>query len=198
VALTPLRPSPGVLARLLARLVDQPVTYPEVGATRAATLPAGYRHVQRSSVVGAGAGAFGAGRDALRRWEAQRRAGARLTPEMPALAPGTVVVSVLRVGPLYAVAPCRVVYVTDEDARFGFAYGTLPGHPERGEESFHVSLDAAGTVRFDIVAFSRPATLLSRLGGPVARRVQDTVTDRYVDGVSAYVARAPSAGSASG
>jgi uncharacterized protein (UPF0548 family) len=30
--------------------------------------------------------------------------------------------------------PCRVVYVVDEPRRAGFAYGTLPGHPEIGGE----------------------------------------------------------------
>ena len=33
-------------------------------------------------------------------------------------------------------APCRVVYVIDEPDIRGFAYGTLPGHPESGEERF--------------------------------------------------------------
>ena len=178
-----------MLDRMLVRLADEAVTYPEVGATRE-SLPAGYRHDRRSSVVGEGAGAFASGKDALRRWEAHRRAGARLTPGTPPLAPGTVVVCTLRVGPLYAVAPCRVTYVTDEDTSFSFAYGTLRGHPECGEESFQVHIDPDGTVRFDIVAFSRPATVLSRLGGPLGRRAQDKVTDRYVDGVRAYVARA--------
>jgi uncharacterized protein (UPF0548 family) len=36
-------------------------------------------------------------------------------------------------------APCRIVYVIDEPDRRGFAYGTLPGHPERGEEAFIIS-----------------------------------------------------------
>lgn len=33
-------------------------------------------------------------------------------------------------------APCQVVYVLDEPDRQGFAYGTLPGQPESGEEAF--------------------------------------------------------------
>jgi uncharacterized protein (UPF0548 family) len=37
-------------------------------------------------------------------------------------------------------APWRVVYVTDEPDRFGFGFGcgTRPGHPEAGEEAFHL------------------------------------------------------------
>jgi uncharacterized protein (UPF0548 family) len=44
--------------------------------------------------------------------------------------PGTDVLAHL--GPIRV--PCRVVYVLDEPERRGFAYGTLPGHPESGEE----------------------------------------------------------------
>jgi uncharacterized protein (UPF0548 family) len=77
--------------------------------------------------------------------------------------------------------PCRVVYRIDEPNRRGFAYGTLPGHPERGEEAFVVTVTEAGEVRFRVRAFSRPASLLARAGGPVGRRVQRYMTDRYVD-----------------
>jgi uncharacterized protein (UPF0548 family) len=77
----------------------------------------------------------------------------------------------------------RVVYVVDEDRRRGFAYGTLPGHPESGEESFVVEHLEDDTVRFAITAFSHPATLLAKLGGPVSRLVQSRVTNRYLHAV---------------
>ena len=67
----------------------------------------------------------------------------------------------------------RIVYVIDEETRFGFAYGTLPHHVEAGEERFLVGWDREDdTVWYDILAFSRPANLLVRLGNPVARRLQ--------------------------
>ena len=40
-------------------------------------------------------------------------------------------------------APCEVTEVVDDDAARGFTYRTLPGHPERGWESFVVTHDAA-------------------------------------------------------
>jgi uncharacterized protein (UPF0548 family) len=40
--------------------------------------------------------------------------------------------------------------VTDEADRFGFACGSLPGHPERGEEAFHIRRYPDGVVTFDI------------------------------------------------
>ena len=85
------------------------------------------------------------------------------------------------------VLPCRVVYCIDEPRSFGFAYGTLPGHPERGEESFHVTWGDEGAINFSIVAFSRPGDIATRLAGPVAWLVQSAATSRYIAGVKAYV-----------
>jgi uncharacterized protein (UPF0548 family) len=141
-----------------SRLSDEAVTYREVGATRDATsLPLGYRHDVYSVRVGHGDRTFQRAKEALRLWQAHRHVGATLTPNNPPLVTHTVVVVTFHLGPMHVVAPCRVVYVTDEDDRFGFAYGTLPGHPERGEEAFHVRRDEDGPVTFDVVAFSRPA-----------------------------------------
>ncbi|MGN6324645.1 DUF1990 family protein [Pseudolysinimonas sp.] len=75
--------------------------------------------------------------------------------------------------------PARVVYVVDEPGRRGFAYGTLPGHPERGEEAFIVERLADDSVWLVIRAFSRPAGLLVWLGAPVARLLQAIYTARY-------------------
>jgi uncharacterized protein (UPF0548 family) len=93
---------------------------------------------------------------------------------------GLTVLLTFRVGPLVVLAPCRVVSVIDEADAYGFTYGTLPGHPERGEESFTIRRDASGTVRFEIVAVSQPADLLARLGRPVARLVQRRVGRKYL------------------
>ena len=82
-------------------------------------------------------------------------------------------------GPLRA--PCRVVYVIDEPDRRGFAYGTLPGHPESGEELFAVRYDpATEDVLAEVVAFSRHGTWWSRLGSPVTALAQRVVTSRYL------------------
>ena len=76
--------------------------------------------------------------------------------------------------------PCRVVYVINEPDRVGFAYGTLPGHPECGEELFLLERDDAGRVTFTVSAFSKPATLLARAGGRLTRWAQDQMTNRYL------------------
>lgn len=68
------------------------------------------------------------------------------------------------------------MYVVDRSgpiSKFGFAYGTLPGHAEIGEERFLLEWDrATDSVCYDILAFSRPNHFLTRLGYPLVRRTQ--------------------------
>jgi uncharacterized protein (UPF0548 family) len=77
-------------------------------------------------------------------------------------------------------APVRVVYVVDEPDQVGFAYGTLEGHPESGEESFVVEKRADDSVWLVIRVFSRPSTALYRLGTPVLRAVQKRQVKKYL------------------
>ncbi|NEE19531.1 DUF1990 domain-containing protein, partial [Streptomyces sp. SID7499] len=85
---------------------------------------------------------------------------------------GSVRVS-LGLGPLRFTAPCEVIWTAyGEDGRTGFGYGTLAGHPERGEECFVVDLADDGTVWFTVLAFSRPASWYTRLAGPLVPPVQ--------------------------
>lgn len=171
----------GLLRRTtLEQLADAPFSYAEVGATREGPLPAGYHHVERAEVVGSGRGALDRAAAAVFGWRAQRGAGLRVQASGPATTPGTVVLMTAGLPRLGLDIPCRVVWVVDEPDRRGFGYGTLPGHPESGEESFVVSLGPDGDVVYSLRAFSRPGTLLTRLGGPVSTRVQSLALDRYV------------------
>jgi uncharacterized protein (UPF0548 family) len=167
----------------LDQLAAAPFTYPEVGATRDVVLPAGYDHLRRNEVVGAGRADFDRAAAAVFRWAAQRAAGLRVQASGPASTPGTVVLMTAGLRRLGLDIPCRVVWVVDEPDRRGFGYGTLPGHPESGEESFVVSLQPDGHVRYELQAFSRLATRLSRLGGPVSHRAQALALDRYVTAI---------------
>jgi uncharacterized protein (UPF0548 family) len=117
---------------------------------------------------------------ALTTWEMHRAVGLTVIASTPTAVAGSVVV--MRPGPpaLDITIPCRVVYVADEPDRRGFAYGTLPGHPKTGEEAFVIHSTVDGGVYLDLQAFSRPATLLARAGGPLTRHMQQLVTDRYV------------------
>ena len=169
--------------RTPAGLAAAELTYREVGATRHGFLPTGYGHVHRAVTVGAGRAAFERAADGLFGWDMHRGAGLTVVGSAEPAAPGVVVV--LRAGraPLRLTIPCRVVYTVSEANRRGFAYGTLPGHPERGEEAFMITMAGSGEVGLHIRAFSRPASLLARCGGPLTRRIQEHVTDRYVRSV---------------
>lgn len=112
------------------------LTYREVGAT-AARLPDGYHHVCKSAVIGRGRQRFEEAAAKVMRWGMLRGAGVRVEASSEVAAVGSEVL--VGLGPLRA--PCRVVFVIDEADRRGFAYGTLPGHPETGEELFAVRYD---------------------------------------------------------
>jgi uncharacterized protein (UPF0548 family) len=161
------------LERELATAEGDTPTYPEVGRSlEPDPLPAGYRSDRYETTLGAGMSTFERAVEGLRTWQAHRLRGLSI---FPARAPTEVGVTVLVcVGRgLVVLAPCRIVKVLDEADRWGFAYGTLPGHPEQGEEAFAVSLDPGGSVRFEIRAFSRPASRLVALSGPLGRSVQE-------------------------
>jgi uncharacterized protein (UPF0548 family) len=163
----------------LSDLAGLPLTYAEVGAT-AGPLPAGYHHVQRSAVIGHGRHRFQEAADKGMRWGMLRGAGLRVEATTAVAAVGSQVI--VQLGPVRA--PCRVVYVVDEPVRRGFAYGTLPGHAESGEERFVVRYDpAADEVYAEVTAFSRHATWWSRLGSPVTSVAQRVVTDPYLRGL---------------
>jgi uncharacterized protein (UPF0548 family) len=157
-------------------LAALPLTYSHVGAT-ATTLPAGYHHVQKSAVIGQGRRRFEDAAAAGMRWGMLRGAGIKVAATTETAAVGSEVI--VHLGPVQA--PCRVVYVVDEPDRRGFAYGTLPGHAESGEELFLVRYDpATDNVFADVTAFSRHATWWSRLASPLTSLVQRVVTTRYL------------------
>jgi uncharacterized protein (UPF0548 family) len=152
------------------------LTYHDVGAT-AGPLPDGYHHVRKSAVIGSGRPRFDDAAAKVMRWEMLRGAGVRVEATGEVAAVGSEVI--VGLGPVRA--PCRVVYVIDEADRSGFAYGTLPGHPESGEELFAVRYDpATDQVHAEVVAFSRHATWWSRLGSPVTALMQRVITSRYL------------------
>ena len=172
------RPSSEQLAELLARLRAAPLTAPGVPAD--GDPPPGYACERRRVRLGQGADRFAEAAAAVRGWQLHRRAGLTVAASAPRADPGVEVVLGVRVGPVWALAPCRVVWSLDQPGRAGFAYGTLPGHPERGQEAFVVERDDAGAVWLAVSAVSRPADWSTRLLAPLARRWQRRITDAYL------------------
>ena len=163
----------------LSTLHDLPLTYTQVGAT-AGTLPAGYHHLEYEAPIGRGRRRFEQAGEAVLHWGMQRGAGLRPRTESEAAVVDAVVV--VRLG--FLSAPCRVVAVIDEPDRRGFAYGTLPGHPESGEELFAVRYAPADdTVYAQVRAFSRPNKWWTKAGRPVASLAQRAIAKRYLRAV---------------
>jgi len=97
-------------------------------------------------------------------------------PEAP-IAEGTVVGVLGRHFGVWSLNACRIAYTIDEDdrslRRYGFAFGTLLGHVEQGEERFMVEWHKADdSVCYEVFAFARPAHPLARVGRPFVLLVQ--------------------------
>ena len=151
------------------------LTYAEVGASGREPLPAGYHHVRASRSLGLVD--FDAVAEALMTWQMQERSGVRRIGGPPRATLGADVTFRF----LVQKVPCRVVDIVDEPNRRGFAYGTLPGHPETGEERFTVEREpTTGEVTATVVAFSNPALWRTKLAGPLGRLLQRTMTQRYL------------------
>jgi len=172
------RPSADDIAEFLAAQRGCQLSYAEVGVTRG-TPPAGYAVDHNRVRLGAGPDVFARAVAALRTWRMTSLGWSTVHPLGAPVEPGTTVVVVVRHYGFWSLNACRIVYVVDDDEadarwrRVGFAYGTLPAHGAAGEERFMVEWDRErGDVWYDLYAISRPVHLLTRLGYPLARRLQ--------------------------
>ena len=169
-------PSDAQLDKFLSAAARSQHSYAEVGATVEGDLPKSYNVDHNRVLLGKGEADFHRAALAMRDWKMFDLGWVRLYPAIPELREGENVVSVARWLGLYFVNGCRIVQVIHEHVpmqRFGFAYGTLGDHAERGEERFLVEWDRhTDEVWYDILAFSRPKQLLARIGSPLARSLQ--------------------------
>jgi uncharacterized protein (UPF0548 family) len=173
--------------RLAESLRDAELTYSDSGATLTGRRPIGFHNDSYRAVLGHGAATFERAVQGLQAWQAHRLPGVRVFPNGTKIESGAIVIVTLGT-PMFALAaPCRIVKVIDEANRWGFAYGTLPGHPEDGEEAFVVSISAEGSVRFEITVFSRPGNSMVRLSGPIGPAIQKNGTKGYVRALRRHV-----------
>jgi uncharacterized protein (UPF0548 family) len=153
-----------------------PFSYTEVGASREGVAPAGYVVDRYRVRLGEGPEAYSRAVEALRNWRQFDLGWVRLLPPDAPLEAGVTVGVLARHYGFWSLNPARIVYLVEETGdveRFGFGYGTLPGHAERGEERFGVEWNREdGSVYYDVFAFSRPKHPLVWLGFPFARVLQ--------------------------
>jgi uncharacterized protein (UPF0548 family) len=170
-----LQPAPDVIRLYLARQANEPFSYDGIGCTREA-LPRrwGWNIDHERVLLGAGRETFELARRAIDRWQMFPPEVATLCwPQPPRAGLEVAVLYRASLVRLWMLFPARIVYVVDDGIehqghtieRYGFAYGTLPDHPERGEERFLIEWDRGDDcVWYDLFAVSQPAHWLARLG----------------------------------
>lgn len=168
------RPSEEEIGQLIAAQRDAQFSYEEVGATRG-EFPAGYAALRADSDLGRSESCFMRACAAVREWKMFAVPNLRLHFPSTPIEVGRVVAVLARHFGFWSLNFCRIVYVLDEDGpvrRFGFAYGTLREHAERGEERFVVEWDRnSDRVSYHIASFSRPAGVVV-LAVPIAKGLQ--------------------------
>jgi uncharacterized protein (UPF0548 family) len=175
------RPSEQRIRAITALQANQNFSYPEAGATQGA-LPAGYKVLHSTVQLGKGSDKFACACAALREWKMFDTPNVLLHWPTTPIVTGNIVAVLINHFGFWSLNFCRIVYVIDEDGpqrRFGFAYGTLKEHAERGEERFMIEWNrATDTVTYDILSFSKAANWKTRIAIPVARHLQKQfVTD---------------------
>ena len=168
------RPSRQVVERFARESLYLPLSYHPVGI--AGSPPEGYDLDETIVTLGHGVAVFERAKAALVSWQHFAFNWVEIFPRAPSLAPGTVIVVLIHHLGIWSLNGGRVLYAVGDrlhGSTFGFAYGTLTNHAERGEEVFEVSLrPETDEVVYRIRAASRPRAVLARLGYPVVRALQ--------------------------
>ena len=169
------KPSEARIRQFIASQRKLPFSYPEVGATRQG-LPDGYAIDHNRVKLGTGSEVFKRAVASLENWKQFDLGWVRMVPAGTSIEVDAVVAILTRHFGFWSLNACRVVYVIDQEEpvkKFGFAYGTLIDHVERGEERFTIEWHKADdSVWYDILAFSRPNKLSVKLLFPLARILQ--------------------------
>lgn len=166
------RPGAAHVSQYLDGQRGLPVTYAPVGAANDGDAPPGFVLDHNRQLLGRGAAVFARAREDIRRWRMFPAPWTVIEPADAPIVKDQLVAVHIRVLGLWWLNAARIVYVIDEPRRFGFAYGTLPGHVERGEERFLVEWLENDEVWYDLRAFSRPRYWMVQLGRPIARALQ--------------------------
>lgn len=146
--------------------------------------PAGYRDFESAFFIGHGSDTFDRCAEELLHWEVKIRSGfdiglAQTGAGIPRVEAGQEPTIFVRLGPFRLPEPARVITVFESETRRGFTYGTKPGHPITGEESFILIHTPDDRVFLVLRSVSRAGMGIWRLGEPVVRLAQIIYRRRY-------------------
>lgn len=165
-------PHNATLLQFIEKERPLPFTYTQHGATATAVPVSGFDNDSHRVKIGHGNHDFENAKAAIRDWKMFPSGWTIILPQQAPITEGTTIAMYAKAFGLWWRNSCRIVYVIDQPNRFGFAYGTLPGHIETGEELFLVEKDENGDIWYQIKAFSRPRHLLAKLAYPLMRQFQ--------------------------
>ena len=151
-----------------------PLSYEPTGIAKQS--PLGFTIDEAGQQLGCGRAVFARAKEALLSWRHFDLGWVELFPRDAPIEAGTVVAVMVNHLGFWSLNGCRIVYLIgdrDSATQFGFAYGTLTNHAERGEEIFEVSVEPASQeVSYRIRAASKPRATLARVGYPFTRVLQ--------------------------
>jgi len=165
-------PRPSTISNFLKIQSTQPFTYKDVGASRTDVKVKGFDNDHNSMVIGKGEDTWQAAKEVLNNWNHFPSKWTKIEPAEKGIFIGNNVSVLFRIFGIWFINSARIVYIIEEENKYGFAYGTLTGHIEKGEEIFYIERDETGTISYHIKAFSKPNNLLVWLGYPMARFFQ--------------------------
>lgn len=144
-------------------------SYQEIGLTQSTDPIPHFDNDHNSILLGQGKSVWLNAKKALDEWQQFPPNWTTTYPKTTPLKKGENVAVLFRILGLWWINSARIVYAFDEPNRYGFAYGTLPGHVEKGEEVFWIERDDTGNIYYHIKAFSTPQFWLVRFAYPFAR-----------------------------
>jgi uncharacterized protein (UPF0548 family) len=167
------KPTSGQVESFLIAQRTEEFSYSETGASRQQA-PVGFTVDHNRIQLGEGVEDFSRAKRAIEAWKMFDLPWINLCRSQGPIKRGANVAVVISHLGFWSMNAARIVYVIDERGSwqtYGFAYGTLRDHGERGEERFTVEFHPDQTVWYDLYAFSRPSRL-ARLAYPYTRHLQ--------------------------
>ncbi len=132
----------------------------------------GYDNDLNSIFLGKGEKVWNNAKVALEHWQQFPPGWTKIYKNATALEAGNTVLVLFKLFGIWWSNSARIVYTLNEEHTYGFAYGTLTGHVESGEECFWIDKDAEDHVYYHIKAFSKPDFWAAKLAYPLARVYQ--------------------------
>ena len=152
---------------------DKSFTYPEAGLSRNGPLAAShpiakhYRLVHRRFHLGQGRKIYQSAKNTFQRWGMFELGWVHIHPADTPMLVGSQVGIISHVMGIWSINVCRIIYIVDDDGpivRFGFGYGTLPGHAIRGEERMTIEFNRESeAVHYEIFSFSTESQLIAKI-----------------------------------